>query len=163
MSYHTSVFLQISVTWACRCAWSDPHWTRWRRGLSSTRRRRRRRKRNMVGGARFLSSWRREFSDTNFEIGKPCRNCDWMLQSSSGQKSIQSKRRQGFLISKLVSENSLFRLCRSQLRSNHFKFIILTLKPRVLRSFKRLAEAPPPPQKTNKQTNKKKTHTWYHG
>ena len=37
-------------------------------------------------------------------------------------QSIQLKRQQGFLISKLVSENSLFRLSRSQLRSNHFKW-----------------------------------------
>ena len=32
---------------------------------------------------------------------------------------IQSKCRQGFPISKLISENYLFRLCRSELRSNH--------------------------------------------
>jgi len=31
--------------------------------------------------------WRREFSDTNFEIGKLCQRFDLMLQSSSGQKS----------------------------------------------------------------------------
>jgi len=33
--------------------------------------------------------------------------------------SIQLKCQRGYLIWKLVSENSLFRLCRSQLRSNH--------------------------------------------
>ena len=43
-----------------------------------------------------------------------------MLQSSSG-RSIQSRHWQGFPISKLVSENSLFRLCRSQLRNNHLR------------------------------------------
>jgi len=34
--------------------------------------------------------------------------------------SILLKCRQGFPITKLVSENSLFCLCKSQLRSNHF-------------------------------------------
>ena len=46
-------------------------------------------------------SWYRESLCTNFEIRKPCSDEDW---------SIQSKRRQGFPISKLVSENSPFRL-----------------------------------------------------
>jgi len=27
---------------------------------------------------------KRVFSDTNFEIGKPCQRFDWMLQTSSG-------------------------------------------------------------------------------
>ena len=34
-----------------------------------------------------ISKWERKFSDTNFEIGKPCWHFDWMLQSSSGQKT----------------------------------------------------------------------------
>ena len=42
------------------------------------------------------------------------------LENFHQGESIQSKYRQGFPISRLVSENSLFCLCRSQLRSNHF-------------------------------------------
>jgi len=49
----------------------------------------------------------REFSDTNFEIGKPC---DIRLNGSGlSPWSTQSKCRQGVLISDLVSQNSLFR------------------------------------------------------
>jgi len=34
----------------------------------------------------LLHKWKREFSDTNFEIGKPWRHFDWTLQSSTGWK-----------------------------------------------------------------------------
>ena len=67
---------------------------------------------------------KREFSDTNFEVGKPCRRFDWMLlwyqlwdrktlptfwlNASLSPWRFQSKCWQGFPISKLVSENSLF-------------------------------------------------------
>ena len=76
---------------------------------------------------------KREFSDTNFEIGKPCQHFDWNLQGESEafsqnvgkvfrsqswyQRSIQSKRRQGFPTSKLVSENSLFQSTHKPLHS----------------------------------------------
>ena len=36
----------------------------------------------------LLHKWKREFSDTNFEIRNPCRCFDWMLQSSSGRKRV---------------------------------------------------------------------------
>ena len=54
--------------------------------------------------------WKREFFDTNFEIGKPCWHFDWMLQFLSGQKywSIQLKHRQGFPISKLRTLFSVY-------------------------------------------------------
>jgi len=37
--------------------------------------------------------------------------------------SIQLKHRQDFPISKLVSENSIFSLCRSQLKGNHLESV----------------------------------------
>ena len=63
----------------------------------------------------------REFFDTNFETGKPCQRFNWMLQCSLGLWWRLAFSQQGFPISKLVSEKSLFHLCRSQLRSNHFE------------------------------------------
>ena len=72
----------------------------------------------------WRQKWKkRELLDTNFEIRKPCRHFDWMFLSSSFalmKTYIQSKHWQGLLISRLVSENSLFCSCRSQLTSNHF-------------------------------------------
>ena len=50
------------------------------------------------------------FSDTNFEIGNPCRlltECFSLHHHLDEDWSIQWKRQQGFPISKLVSENSL--------------------------------------------------------
>ena len=65
----------------------------------------------------YMHKQKGEFSGTNSKIRNPCWRFDIMLQSSSGQKS---KHWQGFWIQ---SENSLFRLCRNQLRSNYFEFI----------------------------------------
>ena len=55
----------------------------------------------------LLHKWKREFSDTNFEIGKPYWLNANLHQSPNEYWSIQSKHRQGFLVSKLVSKNSL--------------------------------------------------------
>jgi len=46
-----------------------------------------------------------------------------LLRFGLHQWSIHSKCWQGFPISKLLSENSLFCLARSQLRSNHFQIL----------------------------------------
>ena len=77
--------------------------------------------------------WRRVFSDTilrSESFASVLTEC-CSLQGKSLKHSIETSAR--FPISKLVSENSLLRLCRSQLRSNHSEInTALVLQPRLL-------------------------------
>ena len=62
---------------------------------------------------------KRDFSDTNFKIGKPCWLFKWILRSSPWARLKNS-------VEKFQSwyQRTLFSvLCRSQLRSNQFEFI----------------------------------------
>jgi len=73
---------------------------------------------------------KREFSDTNFRskgLADILTECFSIHQGESIQLKHSVETSARFPILKLALENSLFHLCGSQLRSNHFKRLYFVL------------------------------------